>query len=466
MSTPMMMIREVHDQITETVGKLPAETGGLLAGRLNGPITHYFFDVSGRRGRSAYSPDTEAVNQKLKEWPDDVRLRGFVHSHPVGYTQPSSADIEYAARMLSHNRSLPRLVLPIVQSAADTGSFEMYGFQVELKSGRPKVSGVTIGIEDDPTALPPAKIVSHPDMFERVRGSAYDVDRLSSSLVIMAGVGGGASFVDSLARTGVGHFVLIDPDTVSVTNLATQGYYRRDLGRPKVDALAERIQAINPEAVVHAHAKRLEDVPIGEISRALFAERYPAVLLVAMTDSFPAQAVANQIALSLRLPLLTAQLYAEGRGAEIVYQVPGVTPSCMRCVLSSRYGAYAGAQVRPVTSVGSPICSGEALNASATALAMAILHHGTKHPRWGNIISRAGKRNFLQMRFDPDIESTLGLSIFDRVLGREQTPELFFGETIWRAVDPDNPQNGFPHCPDCGGTGDLLNPAPGICSSE
>jgi len=141
-----------------------------------------------------------------------------------------------------------------------------------------------------------------------------------------------------------------------------------------------------------------------------------------------------------------------------------VTPACMRCVLSSRYAAHAN-QVQAVTSVGSPICSGEALNASATSVAMAILHHGTNHPRWGNLVSRAGKRNFLQMRFDPDIRETLGLDVFDRVLGGAQATELLFGETIWRAVDPDNPASGFPYCPDCGGTGDLLNPAPGIFSS-
>lgn len=452
---------EVHREIMSTVGTHPAETGGLLGGRLDGPITHFYFDQSARRTRAEYSPDTDAINRKLKEWPEDIRLRGFVHSHPRGFTRLSGADIEYATRMLGHNKTLPGLFLPIVQSAHDAEKFEMHGFQVQLRAGKPQVAPVDIEVIAPASENLPARIDTPRDMFDRVK-SAYDIERLSESLVVMAGVGGGASFVDSMARTGIGHMVLIDPDTVSATNMATQHYYVPDIGRPKVAALADRVRNINPAAVTHIFQKRLEDITVEELNRIFYARRYTATLLVAMSDSFPAQAAANRLALSLRIPLLTAQMYPQGRAAEIVFTVPGVTPACMRCVLSSRYAHYANGCQNSVTSHGSPIFSGETLNSLAGFVALSILHHGTPHPRWGDLIRRAGKRNFIQLRLDPDVQEHLGLNIFDRVLGRNQASELFFGEAIWRPVDPDHPDNGFPHCPDCGGTGNLLAPMPGL----
>ena len=63
-----------------------------------------------------------------------------------------------------------------------------------------------------------------------------------------------------MARCGVGEFVLIDPDVVTESNLATQQAYRRDIGRPKVECLRERILDINPQAIVRALPKLLDDV--------------------------------------------------------------------------------------------------------------------------------------------------------------------------------------------------------------
>lgn len=79
----------------------------------------------------------------------------------------------------------------------------------------------------------------------------------------------------------------------------------------------------------------------------------------------------------------------------MVFTVPGGAPACMRCVLSSRYAQHSGGYVNTVTSHGSPIFSGETLNNTAGAVAIAILPHGTNHPRWGTVIQRAGNLNFV-----------------------------------------------------------------------
>ena len=75
---------------------------------------------------------------------------------------------------------------------------------------------------------------------------------LSAASVIVFGVGGvGSSAVESLARSGIGHFTLVDSDVVDVTNINRQLLAVTDtVGKPKTGVQAERIYAINPDAEV------------------------------------------------------------------------------------------------------------------------------------------------------------------------------------------------------------------------
>lgn len=78
------------------------------------------------------------------------------------------------------------------------------------------------------------------------------INKLRNAKVAVFGVGGvGGYVVEALVRSGVGSFVLIDNDTVSLSNLNRQIIATRDtLGRDKVDVMRERILSINPYASV------------------------------------------------------------------------------------------------------------------------------------------------------------------------------------------------------------------------
>ncbi len=79
-----------------------------------------------------------------------------------------------------------------------------------------------------------------------------NVDKLADAKVAVFGVGGvGGYVVEALARSGVGSFVLIDKDTVSVTNINRQIIaLHSTVGKPKVQVMKERILDINPDAEV------------------------------------------------------------------------------------------------------------------------------------------------------------------------------------------------------------------------
>lgn len=319
--------------------------------------------------------------------------------------------------------------------------------------------------------------------FQRVR-DAYDLERLANCVVVYVGVGGAAAFAEDLARSGVGKHVLIDPDIVSETNLATQQVYRRDLGRPKVACVAERIRDINPSAEVIPLAFSLDDLDDAAFERLLdqpLGRKKPGtVLLCGLTDSFAAQSRINRLALHLGLPSLCAQVYREGRGAEVTFTHPETTPACHRCVLSGRYRAYDEGFRNDVTSDGTPIFATAALNALKGFVALAILHHGmqfservlmdfpdgeedggvTLRPnpafrRWGRLLERIGDRNLIQLRMDPDMGDTLGIGVFDRVFSGADQARILFDEVVWLPQRAEGPATGSLPCPDCGGSGDL-----------
>ena len=76
--------------------------------------------------------------------------------------------------------------------------------------------------------------------------------KLEECKVAVFGVGGVGSFVaEGLARSGVGHMVLVDDDLICMTNVNRQIHATtKTVGRVKVDVMKERILDINPKAEV------------------------------------------------------------------------------------------------------------------------------------------------------------------------------------------------------------------------
>ncbi len=76
--------------------------------------------------------------------------------------------------------------------------------------------------------------------------------RLHAAHVCVVGVGGvGSWVVEGLARSGVGAVTMVDLDDVCLTNVNRQlPALEGSIGRPKVEALAERVRAINPDCRV------------------------------------------------------------------------------------------------------------------------------------------------------------------------------------------------------------------------
>ena len=125
-------------------------------------------------------------------------------------------------------------------------------------------------------------------------------ERIRQSHVLVVGAGGlGAPVTIYLASAGVGTITLCDGDCVDLTNLQRQVIFRsNDVGRPKVEAAADAIAALNPEVRV---------IPVNE---RVSADRLRQLILdadvvVDCSDNFPTRHAINRTCVEQRRPLVS-----------------------------------------------------------------------------------------------------------------------------------------------------------------
>lgn len=82
-----------------------------------------------------------------------------------------------------------------------------------------------------------------------------NIEKLNQSKVAIFGIGGVGSYVvEALVRAGVGKFVLVDNDIVSISNINRQLIATtKTIGKAKVEVAKERILEINPKANVEIY---------------------------------------------------------------------------------------------------------------------------------------------------------------------------------------------------------------------
>jgi len=111
---------------------------------------------------------------------------------------------------------------------------------------------------------------------------------LRAARVMVVGLGGlGCPVVQYLAAAGVGNFVLVDADRVSLSNLHRQILYnQKDVGRFKVEAAKEWIQKQNAQIKLSVHTEMLS----AKNATAFLAL---ADIVVDCTDNFAARYLIN-----------------------------------------------------------------------------------------------------------------------------------------------------------------------------
>jgi adenylyltransferase/sulfurtransferase len=152
-------------------------------------------------------------------------------------------------------------------------------------------------------------------------------ERLRAATVLLVGAGGlGAPAALYLAAAGVGRLVLVDDDVVARGNLHRQVLYAEaDVGRPKVEAAAARLAALNPEVVVEPRRERLTAAAGDRLVAA-------ADLVLDGSDNFATRAAVAAAAARAARPLVSGSVQGfEGQLTLFAPFADGTAP-CFRCL--------------------------------------------------------------------------------------------------------------------------------------
>lgn len=108
------------------------------------------------------------------------------------------------------------------------------------------------------------------DRLARIRLLLGDenVKKLQNATVMVVGCGAVGSFaIEALARSGVGHLVVVDFDKIEESNINRQLFaLTSTVGTPKVSVAAARVRDINPDAVVDAFDMFLDDAHAPDVA--------------------------------------------------------------------------------------------------------------------------------------------------------------------------------------------------------
>ena len=149
-------------------------------------------------------------------------------------------------------------------------------------------------------------------------------EKLRAARVLLVGAGGlGSPAALYLAAAGVGTLGVVEFDTVELSNLQRQILFgESDLGRPKLEAAAERLAEINPHVRIEPHAARFD----ADNALALVGA-YD--LVVDGSDNFPTRYLVNDACvLSGRPDVWGAVHRFEGQAS--IFAAPG--GPCYRCL--------------------------------------------------------------------------------------------------------------------------------------
>ncbi len=163
--------------------------------------------------------------------------------------------------------------------------------------------------------------------------------KMMKATVAVVGVGGlGSPVCMYLAVAGVGRLIIVDDQTVEVSNLNRQLLHWQEdaeASRLKVDSAAEKLIGMNPNLKVRKHPVRL-------VAKNIHLLLDDADIIVDCTDNFETRMIMNDYAVGTNKPFVHGAI--EALHGQITTVVPGKTP-CLRCIFPRPPGQKASIPV-------------------------------------------------------------------------------------------------------------------------
>lgn len=209
----------------------------------------------------------------------------------------------------------------------------------------------TLYEDGDATELTTDVYLLKQDLFSRNSG-LMESDWMGDKCVVLSGVGSvGSLLALHMARSGVGKFVLVDTDCVEIHNVCRHQCSLKDVGRYKVDAVAERILQINPAAQILKFYRRVQDVSVDEYADWVGDPR--KALFIGTCDNRVGNAFACDAAFTLGAAFMAQGFMARAWGFELFIALPNNPRHiCYRCAFRSQLEEAAAQERRNHNYIG------------------------------------------------------------------------------------------------------------------
>jgi molybdopterin-synthase adenylyltransferase len=155
-------------------------------------------------------------------------------------------------------------------------------------------------------------------------------EKLKKAKVFLAGAGGlGSPAAYYLAAAGVGTIVIVDHDTVELSNLNRQIlHWEENIGKTKADSAAQKLNGFNPNITIKTLSTTIDAASVHELVG-------DADVIVDAMDNLPTRYLLNLTAQQKGIPFVHGAVYGfEGRAMTVL---PGKS-ACLNCL-------YHGAEV-------------------------------------------------------------------------------------------------------------------------
>jgi molybdopterin/thiamine biosynthesis adenylyltransferase len=152
-------------------------------------------------------------------------------------------------------------------------------------------------------------------------------EQLSNVRVAVVGCGSiGSKVAASLARHGVSNFLLVDPDIMLAGNVIRHELDHTMLGFDKVEALGDRIRALNPSALVETLPSAIGGQIAMSLQGGLMKVLGEVDLIVDVTAEPRVFQYLAHVAAEAKVPMIWGQIFAGGIGGEVMRARPDLDP--------------------------------------------------------------------------------------------------------------------------------------------
>ncbi|GAA5096141.1 HesA/MoeB/ThiF family protein [Wohlfahrtiimonas larvae] len=156
-------------------------------------------------------------------------------------------------------------------------------------------------------------------------------EKIQQARVLVIGCGGlGNAAAPLLAAAGIGELILVDFDTIDLSNLQRQIHFKtEDVGENKAEILKKHLHNLNPNVAIYAVPEKA--------NHALLLDLVKNVdMVLDCTDNFAIRQIINQVAHDHKIPLISGSaIRFEGQLA--IYDFRDEKSGCYHCLFEGAH---------------------------------------------------------------------------------------------------------------------------------